>query len=329
MRQRIFASVVILISVVVSLAVMEFATRIISNSQTQQIAKIPEEWARKPTVVPGARVAYYWHGALHVEDENGFRRATPIVADDAAFRILVIGDSLTYGSGVADEASYSSVIGAELSQQGYRVQVTNLGVQGAQSEDILRILKNNIDVARPHLVIYGICLNDFLASGHGQDEGINVPRRLQWSALAALTVRSLNQAGMKLGIFRDFVGQIREDLPKLEPRFRNDLAAMNRIVTERGLPPVVTMVLDQYPSLNGPIRELALVAERAAESAGMDVIPTDEYYREYNGRALNVSNWEGHPNVQAHGIFARMFLSRIAGCCNMDKYSVAAIPTAK
>jgi lysophospholipase L1-like esterase len=328
MRQRIVASVLTLLSIVVSLAAMEIATRIISNNQTQQIAKIPEEWARKPTVVPGARIAYYWHGALHVEDKNAFRRTTPIVADEAAFRILVIGDSLTYGSGVADEATYSSVIASELSKRGFRVQVTNLGVQGAQSEDILRILRTNIEVARPHLVIYGICLNDFLASGHGQEEGINVPRRLQWSALAALTVRSLNQAGMKLGIFRDFAGQIREDLPRLEPRFRNDLAAMNRLVTERGLPPVVTMVLDQYPSLNGPMHDLALVAERAAESADMDVIPTDEYYRKYDGRALNVSNWEGHPNVEAHGIFARMFLSHIAGCCGMEKYSVAAIPSA-
>src|SRR4029077_18489631 len=100
MRQRIFASLLILFSVVVSLAVMEFGTRFISNDQTQQISVIPEQWAYKTTVVPGATVAYYWHGALHIEDENHFRHATPIVADDAAFRILVIGDSLTYGVGV-------------------------------------------------------------------------------------------------------------------------------------------------------------------------------------------------------------------------------------
>jgi lysophospholipase L1-like esterase len=328
MRQRIFASVLILFSVVVSLALMEFATRIISNAQTQQIAKIPEQWARKETVVPGARTAYYWHGALHVRDQNGFRRTTPIVADDAAFRILVIGDSLTYGAGVAAEAAYPSVIAADLSKRGYRVQVTNLGVEGAQSEDILHILKNNIDAARPHLVIYGICQNDLLPSGRGQEGGIGVPRRLQWSALAALAVRSVNQAGMKLGIFKDFVSDILEDLPRFEPRFRNDLTAMNRIVTERGLPPVVTMVLDQYPSLNGEMRKLTLIAEHAAESAGMNVVPTDEYYRKYDGHAMNVSNWEGHPNVEAHGIFAQMFLSRIAGCCGMEKYSAAAVPTA-
>ena len=329
MRQRIFVSVLVLFSVAAALAVMEFATRFISNDQTQQIAVIPEQWEYKATVVPGAKVAYYWHGALHIADENNFRRSTPIVADDDAFRILVIGDSLTYGVGVADEATYPSVIAAELSKRGFRVQVTNLGVPGTQSEDILRILKNNIDVVRPHLVIYGICLNDFLPSGRAQDVAINVPRQLQWSALAALTVRSLNQAAMKLGIFKDFVSEIVEDLPRLEPRFRNDLAAMNRIVTERSLPPVLTMVLDQYPSINGRLRRLTSIAERAAESAGMNVIPTDDYYRENDGRALHVSNWEGHPNVEAHGIFARMFLSRIAGCCSMEKYSVAAIPTAK
>jgi hypothetical protein len=102
------------------------------------------------------------------------------------------------------------------------------------------------------------------------------------------------------------------------------LAAMNQIVTQRGLPPVVTMVLDQYPVLTGPTRELTRAAESAAQAAGMNVISTDGYYREYSGRSLNVSNWEGHPNTEAHGIFAQMFLSRIAGCCGMDSYPAPA-----
>ena len=322
MRQRMIAAGLIVLSLAVVLAVMEVATRIMAGTG-QQIAQIPDEWARKETVVPGARVAYYWHGALHIQDENHFRRSTPIVADDGAFRILAIGDSLTYGVGVAEQETYSSVLAAELSKR-YRVQMINLGVQGAQSEDILRILKNNIDVARPHLVIYGICQNDFLPSWQGQGGGISVPRRLQWSALAALTVRSINQAGMKLGVFKDFASEILADFPSLEPRFRRDLAAMNQIVTQRGLPPVVTMVLDQYPVLTGPTRELTRAAESAAQAAGMNVISTDGYYREYNGRSLNVSNWEGHPNTEAHGIFAQMFLSRIAGCCGMDSYPASA-----
>ena len=178
-------------------------------------------------------------------------------------------------------------------------------------------------MARPHRVIYGICQNDFLPSRHSQG-GISVPRRLQWSALAQLVVRSVNQAGMKLGVFKDFASDILADFPSLEPRFRRDLAAMNQIVTQRGLPPVVTMVLDQYPVLTGPTRDLTRAAESAAQAAGMNVISTDGYYREYDGRSLNVSNWEGHPNTEAHGIFAQMFLSRIAGCCGMDSYPAPA-----
>jgi len=72
MRQRIVASILVLFSIVISLAVMELATRFISDDRTQQIAKLPEQWARKETVVPGARVAFYWHGALHIQDENNF-----------------------------------------------------------------------------------------------------------------------------------------------------------------------------------------------------------------------------------------------------------------
>src|SRR5262245_37297262 len=100
---------------------------------------------------------------------------------------------------------------------------------------------------------------------------------------------------MKLGVFKDFASDILADFPSLEPRFRRDLAAMNQIVTQRGLPPVVTMVLDQYPVLTGPTRELTRAAESAAQAAGMTVISTDGYYREYDGRSLNVSKLGGPP----------------------------------
>ncbi len=40
----------------------------------------------------------------------------------------------------------------------------------------------------------------------------------------------------------------------------------------------------------------------------MDVIPTEEYYKTYDGRAMQVSPWEGHPNEEANRIFAEYFI---------------------
>ena len=47
----------------------------------------------------------------------------------------------------------------------FNVEVLNLGVTGCQSEDILRVIKKYTPKLYPDLVIYGVCLNDFLPSG--------------------------------------------------------------------------------------------------------------------------------------------------------------------
>lgn len=42
----------------------------------------------------------------------------------------------------------------------------------------------------------------------------------------------------------------------------------------------------------------------------MTVVPAD-YLRVHDGRDLSVSRWEGHPNAEAHRIFAAVFLDAV------------------
>jgi hypothetical protein len=65
---------------------------------------IPEEWKRRPEQVHGAWVAYTWHGKLHVYNGDLMRligRFPP--RKEGTFRVMVLGDSLTYGHGIAEE----------------------------------------------------------------------------------------------------------------------------------------------------------------------------------------------------------------------------------
>jgi hypothetical protein len=123
-----------------------------------------------------------------------------------------------------------------------------------------------------------------------------------------------------LGASADFFDDILKDIERYEPRFARDLAAMNGFVRSRGGPPVIAMVLDQFPDWNGKGGRLTRIAEAAARRAGMDVIATEPYYGKYAGQVLTVSRWEGHPNEWAHEIFARMFFRRVAGCCGMERF---------
>jgi lysophospholipase L1-like esterase len=294
---------------------------------------MPEALRRRETQVPGASEAYWWHGHLHVLDADRLRRTTPLPPRaPGVFRIAAFGDSLTYGEGVAAEEAWPAVLERELGAE-HRVEVLNLGVSGSESEDILRLAERLLPSIEPDLVLYGVCLNDFLPSGRREYRNNRA-----WSfalphgyhlehgtRLGALAVRAYDQLLMRLGVRADFFTDILRDFRGYQQRFALDVAALNRLVTARGLPPVVALVLNQSPSLTGPGLEIGRLAEGHLRAAGMAVIPAG-YIRAHAGRSFAVSRWEGHPNAEAHRIFAGEFAAAVRRDPRLAGYRIAAVP---
>jgi hypothetical protein len=275
---------------------------------------MPEAWKLQRIHLEGTKSAYYWQGHLHVRNHDNMR-----LIDDfppkwpGIFRVIVLGDSLTYGKGIAQEDTYPAVIERELGKQ-FRVEVLNLGVEGAQSEDIYRILRDKSPVLRPDLVVYGACLNDFLPSGVGQYEStprLTVPvpfkhRFRRHTLFGYLLDRRYDALLIHLGIRDDFLGDILRNFDGYQVRFGRDVKAMNDLVIRAGLPPMVAMVLDQFPDPKGKGFAVGQVAERLMSAAGIRVIPSEGYIRQNEGRTLDwrVSPWELHPNEKANRVFA-------------------------
>src|SRR5215831_8025646 len=87
---------------------------------------------------------------------------------------------------------------------------------------------------------------------------------------------------------------------------------MNAFVRAAGLPPLVAMVVDQYPGGHGGRGyRIAMMAEDGVRAAGAELIPTTDYYIRYNGKAMYVSHWEGHPDEVANYIWANMFANEL------------------
>lgn len=114
---------------------------------------IPVEWQKREANVPGAKSAHYCHGILFVFDENGMRRteAFPARKEDRC-RIMVVGDSLTYGYGVSNEETYSSLLSNALSEYA-PVEVLNLGISGLASEEVLDIVRRFTPEIKPDYVV--------------------------------------------------------------------------------------------------------------------------------------------------------------------------------
>lgn len=265
---------------------------------------------------------YFWHGKKHTRNQFGFRGKDWTEEKKVnVFRIWVLGDSLTFGEGVADSDVYPHLIESEL-QKDFRVEVLNLGEPGRQSEEIAELAKGLIDKHEPDLVLYGLCHNDFLPAGKSQyntrdDYSFPLSKRLKASLLARTEIGKFledryNRFLLNLGLRADFIDDILEDFHSYQSRFSRDMKRINRIVTDRTGRPVISLVLNQHTRFDRN-RRMSRIAERYMNDAGMVVIPAEPYELKYaeNKTKLHVSQWEGHPNEKAHRIFAELFLNEI------------------
>jgi len=123
---------------------------------------------------PGAR-GYGWETDIGI-NSHGFRgREYSLQKPAGTFRIVVMGDSITFGNRLAPEENYPAVLEALYQQAGKSVEVLNLGLGGYDTLQEVATLKDIGLPFDPDLVILGYCINDIgVASGN-----VNYIRRLQ------------------------------------------------------------------------------------------------------------------------------------------------------
>lgn len=123
---------------------------------------------------PNAR-GYGWETNISI-NSYGFRGREYSIAKPAdTYRIIVLGDSITFGNRLAPEENFPAVLEKLYESSGKVVEVLNLGLGGY---DTLQEVATLADIGlqfQPDLVILGYCINDIgVASGN-----VNYIQRLQ------------------------------------------------------------------------------------------------------------------------------------------------------
>lgn len=98
-------------------------------------------------------------------DDEGFRITGFTSRETAKLRILAVGDSFTYGSGVDDDETYPYRIEQALSTSGLSSAVWNAGNPGTGTDYALRLLQLKGPRIRPDVVVVGFFANDFVDNG--------------------------------------------------------------------------------------------------------------------------------------------------------------------
>jgi lysophospholipase L1-like esterase len=310
---------------------------IAESAARKRYITMPNAWKRRTVNVPGSAWSFYWQGVLHIHNAAGMRQTTPFPKKrPGVYRVMVVGDSLTYGVGIEKRDTFVALLNKWLGKD-YRIELLNMGISGYQSEDILGEIKKYVPQLKPNLVIYAICQNDFLPSGVEQYENYNqfaipLPESLK-NYLVSHTYTGAFLNTMYAGALRglhirnDFYDDILSNFGNYKNRFRHDVKNMNSFIEASGLPPLVAMVLDQYPAYKGRGYQIAKIAEDAVRKAGGEIIPTEQYYIKYNSKSMRVSKWEGHPDEVANYIWASMIALELQHRLDLHAFKRTAAPS--
>ena len=97
----------------------------------------------------------------YVIDAHGRRaRASQPNPDSTAVRILVLGDSFTFGDGNAEEDVWLRVMERALGQRGHAVDVVNAGIEGYDTRAEFLYLRELEPEVRPDVVVLAFLAND-------------------------------------------------------------------------------------------------------------------------------------------------------------------------
>lgn len=105
---------------------------------------------------------YTW-GHRVVNNKYGFReRDFDVVKPTGVCRIMVLGDSFTWGAGFAVQERYTNVLEEHLKSKYPRanIEVFNFGTPGGSTTKQRNILRKYKNLVKPDLIVVGFCLND-------------------------------------------------------------------------------------------------------------------------------------------------------------------------
>jgi hypothetical protein len=96
-------------------------------ARMQSAVIMPPAWQKRDLAKMPGTDPFIWHGIIHQIDHNGMRRDDPLPPrDPSRFRIMVVGDSLTYGEGIDADWAYPAQLERALARD-FRVEVLNPG----------------------------------------------------------------------------------------------------------------------------------------------------------------------------------------------------------
>jgi lysophospholipase L1-like esterase len=314
----LFAAVCFLMAIVVGCYALEAVVRIVSP----------------PMPFDGVRdgVRYTWGHPVRLNRAAFREREFVVPKPEGMFRIVVLGDSLTWGAGLAEEERYSNRLEARLREAfpGRSIEALNFGLEGASTtvlRDWWRTISPDVEA---DLLIVGFCTND--PQPRGQDD-CSERERFSWllrsiESLKSIGLRNVADRGKTtaermlsafglMPLWPEAMDRTyRKDSPEWAS-FEQALRDIRDIAAARGMPPPILALLNQgvstteptdYRHPSGLLTYFLRWNEQVRATAGaigLEVVSFEDLFAErLSGQVLAVNYYDGHPSAACNAIYA-------------------------
>lgn len=113
-------------------------------------------------LIPGARNDHFVGGPVRINEHGRRGPSAPLEKPRDTVRILAVGDSVTFGYGVREEATYHQLIASRWTAGGgRRFEAINAGLTSAGLPYVLHTVRAECSVLDPDLILVGLVVNDF------------------------------------------------------------------------------------------------------------------------------------------------------------------------
>lgn len=254
----------------------------------------------------------------------GFReREFAIPKPDGLYRVMVLGDSLTWGEGLPVEERYTDVLQRRLGA-GDSVEILNFGVDGYPTTKERDLLYEYIDAVEPDLVVVGFCSNDpkpqSVDASAERDHYEPLFRALEawdgtlYEATGRFLRRKVDRVLQRIGWIPTWQDALDRSYDPESNDWKTFVGALSDIVSackSRGLPaPVFAPLLYESGDYSLPSPDLVYHlrwssrAAKAAADAGMQVVDMTEAFAAEGYRERQVNPWDAHPDAQCNILYA-------------------------
>lgn len=269
---------------------------------------------------PAGRQSYFEPGGCvtYVIGSHGYRGPEGLwQKPQGRMRILIIGDSVSFGIGVPSESLYSRHLERYLRTFRPNLDVVNQGVLGYMASEGVAVLVHQVHKRSPDLIVWQLHINDLIAMEGWAPRPVALALPDSWRK--ELRLVSLIEHRLSVtGHIRDMEAQYgREADPVVTDERTEDFiraaAWAGKTLRIQGLPCIA--MLYPYPDYIGkkyPFTGLHRIFEENCRKAG--IIPLDllPWLRGLSNGELWVDQSDNHPNARGHRIMAEALAVTLA-----------------